>query len=88
MVMAAYRNGNGQWMCCQNESGTPCPNPAVVQWPRCADGNTDGSDTVPVMACATDQLTADLMAMTHQSQCSAPTGLGQTCDCTPFIPTP
>ena len=90
MVLQAYRNGSGQWMCDASNVPSNCPNPAAVQWARCAPGNSDGSETVPVMACATHQLTEDQMSMIHQATCTAPdvsvsTGL-PTCTCTPFIP--
>ena len=79
MVQAAHRTppNTGPWMCCADG----CTNDAVIQWQRCADGNTDGTNTVPVMACGPDTPTADL-TLTHQSTCLAP----PTCNCTPFTP--
>jgi len=81
MVLQAYRNGNGQWMCDADTVPGDCPNPATVQWSRCAPGNNDGAETVPVMACDTHKISGDLMAQVHQDFCTAPT----TCNCTPFI---
>lgn len=90
MVLEVYRNASGQWMCDASNVPGDCPNPATVQWQRCAPGNTDGSNTVPVMACATHQLTDDQMSMIHQATCTAPDVAGTpavaTCTCTPFIP--
>lgn len=82
MVLQAYRNSSGQWMCDADNVPADCPNPAVIQWARCAPGNTDGSSTVPVMACGTHQLTDDQMSQIHQDSCLAPA----VCTCTPFIP--
>lgn len=90
MVLQAYRNSSGQWMCDAGNVPGDCPNPAVMMWSRCAPGNADGSETVPVMACATHQLTEDQMSMIHQDTCTGPDVSGSpavpTCTCTPFIP--
>lgn len=90
MVLQAYRNSNQRWMCCADNVPADCPNPATLQWARCAPGNTDGSSTVPVMACDTHQLTPDQMAQIHQDSCNAPDVSGSpavpTCTCTPFTP--
>jgi hypothetical protein len=82
MVQSVYRNSSGQWMCCADTVPGPCPDPATMQWFRCADGNSDGSETVPVMACDTHALSDDVMALVHQDSCAAPA----TCTCIPFTP--
>lgn len=90
MALQVYRNSSGRWMCCASNVPANCPNPATMQWARCADGNSDGSETVPIMACDTHLLTMDQMSMIHQNTCNAPDVAGSpavaTCTCAPFIP--
>jgi hypothetical protein len=70
-LTSVFKNAAGLWMCL----APSCTNVATTQWYQCAPGNTDGTETVPVMACDTHKL-----GTVHQTTCAAP----PTCTCTPI----